>query len=81
MSEPWCEADGCPASVCGGPHVTRMSHGREATEHVDHAGEVIPPESPENVGAEMHYVYDSDGCRAEDGQPPPEQLDAGQGRG
>lgn len=26
------------------------------------------PESPENVGPAVHYVRDSDHCRAEDGQ-------------
>jgi hypothetical protein len=39
------------------------------------------PEEPENAGPEVHYVYDSDRCTAEDGEPPAGQLDVSQGKG
>jgi hypothetical protein len=64
--DPWCEPDKCPASICGGPHVTRIWRGREITEHVDHVGELFPLEEPENVGPPVHHVHDTDSVTAQD---------------
>lgn len=62
----WCEPDDCPASICGGPHVARIWQGREVVEHVDHVGEFIPLEEPENDTPTVHHVHDTDSVRARD---------------
>ena len=54
LATPWCEPDGCPASVCGGPHTAILVRDAELGE----VAEVIVPAgaSAADIEAALDYA-------------------------